>query len=57
MSIIEDLLVGYKIPVFNKRAKRAMTAQEKFYLFDAGVYYHCGPEDLLTVLMKQEVSL
>ncbi len=43
MSIIEDLLVGYKIPVFNKRAKRAMTAQEKFYLFDAGVYYHLRP--------------
>ncbi|MGD9159741.1 MAG: AAA family ATPase [Desulfobacteraceae bacterium] len=43
MSIIEDLLVGYKIPVFNKRAKRAMTAQSKFYLFDAGVYYHLRP--------------
>ena len=43
MSIIEDLLVGYKIPVFNKRAKRAMTAQEKFYLFDSGVYYHLRP--------------
>lgn len=29
-----------KLPVFTKRAKRAMTAQPKFYLFDAGVYYH-----------------
>lgn len=43
MSITEDLLVGYKIPVFNKRAKRAMTAQSKFYLFDAGVYYYLRP--------------
>jgi len=38
LSIIEDLLLGYKLPVFTKRAKRAMTAQLKFYLFDAGVY-------------------
>ena len=43
LSIIEDLLLGYKLPVFTKRAKRAMTAQSKFYLFDAGVYYHLRP--------------
>ncbi|MBN1904699.1 MAG: ATP-binding protein [Deltaproteobacteria bacterium] len=43
ISIIEDLLVGYKIPVFSKRSKRAMIAQEKFYLFDAGVYYNLRP--------------
>lgn len=44
LSIIEDLLLGYKLPVFTKRAKRAMTAQPKFYLFDAGVYYHLRPK-------------
>ncbi|MDM8538240.1 AAA family ATPase [Desulfobacterales bacterium HSG17] len=44
MSIIEDLLLGYKLPVFTKRARRAMTAQPKFYLFDAGVYYHLRPK-------------
>ncbi|RLC04075.1 MAG: ATP-binding protein [Deltaproteobacteria bacterium] len=43
LSIIEDLLLGYKLPVFAKRARRAMTAQPKFYLFDAGVYYHLRP--------------
>ena len=43
LSIIEDLLLGYKLPVFTKRAKRAMTAQSKFYLFDAGVYYPLRP--------------
>ncbi|MBW1836274.1 MAG: DUF4143 domain-containing protein, partial [Deltaproteobacteria bacterium] len=42
--IIEDLLLGYKLPVFAKRARRAMTAQPKFYLFDAGVYYHLRPK-------------
>lgn len=44
LSILEDLLLGYKLPVFTKRAKRAMTAQPKFYLFDAGVYYHLRPK-------------
>lgn len=44
ISILEDLLLGYKLPVFTKRAKRAMTAQPKFYLFDAGVYYHLRPK-------------
>ena len=43
LSIIEDLLLGYKLPVFTKRARRSMTAQPKFYLFDAGVYYHLRP--------------
>jgi len=43
LSIMEDLLLGYKLPVFTKRARRAMTAQPKFYLFDAGVYYHLRP--------------
>jgi len=44
LSIMEDLLLGYKLPVFTKRARRAMTAQPKFYLFDAGVYYHLRPK-------------
>ncbi len=44
ISIIEDLLLGYKLPVFTKGAKRAMTAQSKFYLFDAGVYNHLRPK-------------
>lgn len=43
LSIFEDLLLGYKLPVFSKRAKRAMTAQPKFYLFDAGVCFHLRP--------------
>lgn len=43
LSIIEDLLLGYKLPVFTKRARRSMTTQPKFYLFDAGVYNHLRP--------------
>jgi uncharacterized protein len=44
LSIIEDLLIGYKLPVFLKRARREMTVQPKFYLFDAGVYNHLRPK-------------
>lgn len=43
ISIVEDLLLGYKLPIFVKRAKRAMTSQPKFYLFDSGVYHHLRP--------------
>jgi len=44
VSILEDLLIGFKLPVFTKRAKRAITAQPKFYLFDAGVYHQLRPK-------------
>ncbi|MEN8246062.1 MAG: AAA family ATPase [Thermodesulfobacteriota bacterium] len=44
VSVIEDLLLGYRLPVFTKRARRAMTAQPKFYLFDAGVYHELRPK-------------
>ena len=38
ISILEDLLLGFRIPVFTKRAKRAVAAHPKFYFFDAGIY-------------------
>lgn len=44
ISILEDLLLGYKLPVFTKRAKRENIVHPKFYLFDAGVYYHLRPK-------------
>jgi predicted AAA+ superfamily ATPase len=44
ISIVEDLLLGYKIPVFTKRAKRAMTHHPKFYFFDAGVFRTLRPK-------------
>ncbi|PIW63769.1 MAG: ATPase, partial [Candidatus Omnitrophica bacterium CG12_big_fil_rev_8_21_14_0_65_50_5] len=42
-SILEDLLIGYRVPVFTKKAKRRMTAHQKFYFFDAGVYRTLRP--------------
>jgi predicted AAA+ superfamily ATPase len=44
LSIIEDLLIGYTLPVFTKRARREMTSQPKFYFFDAGVFNHLRPK-------------
>lgn len=42
-SILEDLLIAYKLPVFTKRAKRRMVSHPKFYFFDAGVYRTLRP--------------
>lgn len=38
LSIAEDLLIAFRLPVFSRRAKRILTTQSKFYYFDAGVY-------------------
>ncbi len=43
VGILEDLLLGYRLPVFTKRAKRAVVAHPKFYFFDAGVYRSLRP--------------
>lgn len=37
-QILEDLLLAYRIPVFQKRAKRKTSTHPKFYFFDVGVY-------------------
>jgi predicted AAA+ superfamily ATPase len=38
LSILEDLLLGYRVPVFSRRAKRALAVHPKFYFFDTGVF-------------------
>lgn len=38
LQILQDLLLGYTIPVFEKRAKRQTIAHSKFYFFDPGIY-------------------
>jgi len=43
ISVLEDLLLAYRLPVFSKRAKRALVTHPKFYLFDAGVYRSLRP--------------
>lgn len=38
LNILKDLLLAFTIPVFSKKAKRALSNHPKFYLFDAGVF-------------------
>ncbi len=42
-EILDDLLIASRIPVFTRRAKRAVIAHPKFYYFDAGVYRTIRP--------------
>lgn len=42
-SILEDLLLAYRIPVFTKRARRRMAAHPKFFFFDVGVFQAIRP--------------
>ncbi len=41
--ILEDLLIGFRLPAFAKRAKRLTVAHPKFYVFDVGVYRAIRP--------------
>lgn len=38
VSILEDLLIGFRLSVFSRRSKRELIGHSKFYLFDPGVY-------------------
>lgn len=42
-TILDDLLIGYRLPIFQKRAKRQTISHPKFYFFDAGVYQSIRP--------------
>lgn len=42
-SILEDLLIAVRLPIFAKRAKRRLAAHPKFYFFDAGVFQAIRP--------------
>ena len=48
-SILEDLLIAYRIPVFAKRAKRRMISHPKFYFFDTGLYRTLRPAGPLDI--------
>lgn len=42
-TILEDLLIAYRIPSFTRRAKRRLVSHPKFYIFDVGVYRTLRP--------------
>ena len=43
LSILEDLLIAVRLPVFTKHAKRRLITHPKFYYFDAGVFQSIRP--------------
>lgn len=43
LSVLEDLLLGFRINVFSKRAKRHLSSHPKFYFFDSGVFVSLRP--------------
>jgi predicted AAA+ superfamily ATPase len=43
VGVLEDLLLAFRLPVFARRAKRALVVHEKIYLFDAGVFRSLRP--------------
>ena len=53
-SILEDLLLGYRLPVFTKKAKRRMIAHHKFYFFDVGIYRTLRPSGPLDMPEEME---
>lgn len=44
VGVLEDLLLGFRLDVFSRRARRATTTHPKFYFFDAGVFRSLRPQ-------------
>jgi predicted AAA+ superfamily ATPase len=44
VEILEDILLGWRLRVFTKRARRHLSVHPKFYLFDAGVFRSLRPQ-------------
>jgi predicted AAA+ superfamily ATPase len=49
VSVLEDMLLGYCLPVFSRRAKRQLIKQSKFYYMDCGVFRSVRPKGPLDV--------
>ncbi len=43
LDVLDDLLLSFRVPIFRKRAARAMITKEKLFLFDPGVYRSLRP--------------
>ncbi len=55
-SILDDLLIAHRVPVFTKKAKRRMAVHPKFYFFDVGVYRILRPMGPLDIPEEAEGS-
>ncbi len=46
LQILQDLLLAFVVPIFTKRAQRALSQHPKLYIFDAGIYRSLRPMSL-----------
>ncbi|MBF8263636.1 MAG: putative ATPase [Parachlamydiales bacterium] len=44
LQILQDLLLAFVVPVFTRRAQRALVSHSKFYYFDAGIFRALRPK-------------
>lgn len=47
LSVLEDLLLAFRLPVFAKKAKRHLAQHPKFFFFDVGVFQTLRPRGAL----------
>ncbi|MDJ0761368.1 MAG: ATP-binding protein [Myxococcota bacterium] len=43
-GILDDLLIGHRLPAFQKKARRRLVSHPKFYFFDAGIFRAIRPK-------------
>lgn len=56
LSILYDLLLGFELSVFTRKAKRRLSSGNKFYFFDSGVYSSVKPKSLYEVETETQGS-
>lgn len=54
LAVLEDLLLGWRLPVFTRRAKRELASHPKFYFFDTGVFRAHRPQGPLDEVSEIE---
>ncbi|MEK7381901.1 MAG: DUF4143 domain-containing protein, partial [Elusimicrobiota bacterium] len=54
VEILEDLLLGFRLKVFTRKAKRRLVQHPKFYYMDAGIFRSLRPKGPLDV--PEEIS-
>ncbi len=48
-DILDDLLIGFRLPAFTRRARRRVVQHPKFFFFDCGVYRAIRPKGPLDI--------
>lgn len=46
-EILDDLLIAYRLPIFQRKAKRELIKHDKFYFFDCGLFQTIRPKGVL----------